>query len=79
MVTPTDSDGLVTGDGHATGYMNQVQVTVEGTFEPPNFTPTSTLPGLQPFVYEATATASRMHGMLNGSGFSDDVMVLNKK
>lgn len=79
VVTLTDADGVIAGDGYATGYLNHVPVTVEGTFEAPNFTLTFNSPGLQPFVYEGTATVSRMSGILNGSGFSDDALVLNKQ
>ncbi len=78
-VTLTDSDGAVTGDGHTTGYLSPVPLTVEGTFEAPNFSLTFTSEGFLPFVFEGTATPSRMTGKLNGSGFEHASLVLNKR
>ncbi len=69
-LTLTEANGTVTGNGSLQA-LQSLPVSVGGTFDRPDFLLTMTATGYQPVVFNGAATATRMTGTLNGSGFTD--------
>jgi hypothetical protein len=69
--TVTDADGTIDGDGTASFPGTSCSVGINGTRNGDRFTLTINCPGFAPWSYGGTATANRLNGKFNGSGFTN--------
>lgn len=78
----TQTDTTVTGTGIMAGNTGVVQLDVQGTFHTPDVSLTLTASGFAEqvlFTGKLSATAPQITGQLNGSGFNQLSITLNKK
>ena len=69
--TLTDADGTISGDGAASFPGTSCSVGINGTRNNDRFNLTINCPGFAPWGYSGTATADRLNGKFNGSGFTN--------
>jgi len=76
--TLVDDDGTISGNGAASFPGNACNVGVNGNRNGDRFTLTINCPGFAPWAYNGTATANRLNGTFNGSGFTNLTFTMAK-
>lgn len=71
-----DKTGTVTGNGTFTSGTASFAVNVTGTFVSPTFSATVNAPGFVSMNFTAILSGQSLTGVLNGSGFSNQQLVL---
>jgi len=76
-----DDSGNVVGNASMAGQLGVVNGTVAGTFVYPNLQLSLDMPGYESMTFNGvmSTTAARIDGALDGSGFTDLQISLNKK
>lgn len=79
-VTLNENSGNITGSGNVTGGGESLAVNVTGTNAANAISMTLTAAGFQPVNFTGNITsATSMNGTLNGSGFENFALTLNKQ
>lgn len=78
-LTLSETNGVVTGSGSLNSASNAIAVTASGTYTPPNLSLTMSAPGFSDLNLTATVGKTSMTGTLNGSGFINSSVTLNRQ
>jgi hypothetical protein len=79
-VTLTETDGTLTGSGNLSGPDWSIAITATGTHAHPNVSMTISAQGYQDMNYTGTmAGDAAITGRLNGSGFNNTGLTLNRR
>lgn len=79
-VTATERDGDISGSGVISFGTERVAITVAGTHAHPNLSLTISSAGYEDFNFSGNFTnENRVSGTLNGSGFADEPVTLNRQ
>jgi hypothetical protein len=74
-----DTDGEISGTGSLSTATAGVALTIEGTFSPPNLTLTVSPEGVEDFSFFGTVGEESMKGRLNGAGFINRTVTLDRR
>jgi hypothetical protein len=74
-----DTDGDISGEGTLSTATEAVPLTIVGTFSPPNLTLTVSPEGFVDFSFFGTVSAESMKGRLNGAGFINRTVTLDRQ
>ncbi len=77
--TLQDTDGEISGNGSLSTATASVALTIEGTFSPPNLTLTVSPQGYEDFSFFGTVGETSMKGRLNGAGFVNRTVTLDRQ
>jgi hypothetical protein len=77
--TLQDTDGGISGNGSLSTATASVALTIEGTFSPPNLTLTVSPQGVEDFSFFGTVGETSMKGRLNGAGFVNRTVTLDRQ
>ena len=77
--TLQDLDGAISGTGSISTATAAVALTIEGTFSPPNLTLTVSPEGVENFSFFGTMGQESMKGRLNGAGFINRTVTLDRQ
>jgi hypothetical protein len=72
-------DGEISGSGSISTATAAVALTIEGTFSPPNLTLTVSPEGVEDFSFFGTVGEESMKGRLNGAGFINRTVTLDRQ
>lgn len=78
-LTLTETNGTVSGSGTLAASGGSVAVTANGTYVPPTLSLTISAPGFSDLNLTATVGEQQMTGTLNGSGFLNSAVILNRQ
>lgn len=77
--TLQDTDGDISGSGSLSTATDTVALTIEGTFSPPNLSLTVSPQGFDNFTFFGTVGEESMKGRLNGAGFVNRTVTLDRQ
>jgi hypothetical protein len=77
--TLQDMDGEISGTGSLSTATASVALTIEGTFSSPNLTLTIIPEGVEDFSFFGTVGEESMKGRLNGAGFINRTVTLDRQ
>lgn len=77
--TLQDTDGSISGSGTVSTASDAVALTIEGTFSPPTLTLTISPEGVENFSFFGTVAEKSMKGRLNGAGFINRTVTLDRQ
>lgn len=77
--TLNESSGSLVGSGNMSNGANAVALTVTGTSAHPSISMTWSAPGYQPINFQGTRSGNSVVGAMNGSGFVNSALTLNKQ
>jgi len=77
--TLQDTDGNISGNGTLSTATASVALTIEGTFSPPNLTLVVSPQGVEDFSFFGTVGEESMKGRLNGAGFVNRTVTLDRQ
>jgi hypothetical protein len=77
--TLQDTDGDISGNGSLSTATAAVALTIEGIFSPPNLTLTVSPEGVEDFSFFGTVGEESMKGRLNGAGFVNRTVTLDRQ
>lgn len=78
VLTLSETNGAVTGNGNVTTASDAFAITTTGTYAPPSLSLTVRATGFQDMNLTATVGETNMTGTLNGSGFLNSGITLNR-
>lgn len=78
-LTLVETSGAVTGSGSLTAGTLGLALTTTGTYTPPSLSLTVTAPGFENMNLTATVGETTLTGTLNGSGFVNSGITLNRQ
>ena len=78
-LTLTETNGSVSGNGNLASSSEALAVTASGTYSPPNLSLNLSAPGFETVNLSATVGEQTMTGTLNGSGFVNSGITLNRQ
>ena len=74
-----DSGGEISGNGSLSTLVRTAPLTIAGTFTPPSLTLTIQSEGFEDFTFSGTVSEESMKGRLNGSGFNNRTVTLDRQ
>ena len=77
--TITETDGTVSGSGNLAAPSESVALSASGTYTEPSLSITFTAQVFNPLNLSATVGETNMTGTLNGSGFLNSAITLNRQ
>jgi hypothetical protein len=77
-LTLQESDGEVSGNGSIVADSESAALTVDGSFDDPDFSLTLSPPGFEPINFAGEVDEDEMNGTLNGSGFVQQTVTLTR-
>jgi hypothetical protein len=78
-LTLTEATGTVSGSGNLSSSSAAVAVTASGTYSPPSLSLNLSAAGFETVNLSATVGEQTMSGTLNGSGFVNSGITLNRQ
>jgi hypothetical protein len=78
-LTLNEANGNVTGTGTLTAAGDALALTVTGNYAPPNVSLQMTSPGFEPMNLSGTLSEDEIDGTLNGSGFVNIAVTLDRQ
>ncbi len=77
--TLNQTAGTISGSGNGVGSIVDIPLTVTGIYTHPSVSMTWTAPGHEPLNFQGTRNGNAVSGTVNGSGFVNSVLTLNKQ
>jgi hypothetical protein len=78
-LTLNEANGNITGSGTLTVTGDALALTVTGNYAPPNVSLQMTSPGFEPMNLSGTVNEDEINGTLNGSGFVNIAVTLDRQ
>jgi hypothetical protein len=78
-LTLNEASGNITGTGALTVSGDALALTVTGNYAPPNVSLQMTSPGFEPMNLSGTLSQDEIRGTLNGSGFVNNAVTLERQ